>query len=73
MFASTQTVFQNDDTEEESIDGDDSNDDDKRRFLDDGIPMPMAKTYVPTVGFDEPLFTVPGSYLIQVNMQAVLE
>ena len=69
MFASTQTVFQNDDTEEDSIDGDDSdNDEDKRRSLDDQTPM--SKTYVPTVGFDEPLFTVPGSYLIQVPRPA---
>ena len=65
VFASSQTVFQNDDTEEESIDGDDSDDDDKRRSLDDQAPM--AKTYVPTVGFNEPLFTVPQSYLIQVQ------
>jgi len=67
VFASTQTVFQNDDAEEESIDGSDADDDDKRRSLSD----PLAKTYVPTVGFDEPFFTVPGSYLIQVIGRAL--
>ena len=68
VFASTQTVFQNDDAEEESIDGSDADDDDKRRSLND----PQAKTYVPTVGFDEPFFTVPGSYLIQVQISTCL-
>ena len=50
IFAESQTIFQNDDLEEE-------------------IPGEAEERsqYVPTVGLDEPLFSVPSSYLLQVR------
>ena len=48
IFAETQTIFQNDDDEEETGE------------------TRQRSQYVPTVGFDEVLFTVPTYYLIQV-------
>ena len=48
IFAESQTIFQNDDDEEETGE------------------TRQRSQYVPTVGFDEVLFTVPTYYLIQV-------
>ena len=52
IFADSLTIFQNDDDEEETGDT-------RRRSK-------SRLQYVPTVGFDELLFTVPSYYLIQV-------
>ena len=52
IFADSLTIFQNDDDEEETGDT-------RRRSK-------SRLQYVPTVGFDEILFTVPSYYLIQV-------
>ena len=52
-FAETQTIFQEDDDEEEIGD--------TRNLFE------SRSQYVPTVGFDEVLFTVPTYYLIQVS------
>ena len=52
IFAETQTIFQNDDDEEEA--GETRKQSGSRSL------------YVPTVGLDESLFTVPTYYLLQV-------
>ena len=52
IFADSQTIFQNDDLEEE-ISEDDSD---------------ARSSYVPTVGLDEKLFTVPSSFFLQVGL-----
>ena len=52
IFADSLTIFQNDDDEEETGDT-------RQRSK-------SRSQYVPTVGFDEVLFTVPSYYLIQV-------
>ena len=52
VFAETQIIFQEDDDEEEIGD--------TRNLFE------SRSQYVPTVGFDEVLFTVPTYYLIQV-------
>ena len=52
VFAESQTIFQDDDDEEENGD---------TRTLSES-----RSQFVPTVGFDEVLFTVPTYYLIQV-------
>ena len=51
-FAESQTIFQNDDDEEETG---------ETRKLSES-----RSQYVPTVGLDEVLFTVPPYYLLQV-------
>ena len=51
IFADSQTIFQNDDLEEE-ISEDDAD---------------ARSSYVPTVGLDEKLFTVPSSFFLQVD------
>ena len=58
IFAQSQTIFQNDDLEEEISDDD-----------ADG-----RSSYVPSVGLDEKLFTVPSSYFLQVllDQQSVI-
>ena len=50
IFAQSQTIFQNDDLEEEISEQD----------------ADSRSQYVPTVGLDEQLFTVPPSYFLQV-------
>ena len=52
IFADSQTIFQNDDLEEE-ISEDDAD---------------ARSSFVPTVGLDEKLFTVPSSFFLQVGL-----